>query len=148
MFRILSRLTQNRLTQLDETDPLLDSPSNQYGGTDEDEVTQPDEEDLRREREELEQITARANSGMVDVLYASAADFSPHTGAPASGDGQDDSDDAAEAAWLESVQAAGTASNTEDQGFPSLVMDVGQLRDERSMPNKSSTGKPTTTAQR
>lgn len=61
MFRILSRLTQNRLTQLDETDPLLDSPSNQYGGTDEDEATQPDEEDLRREREELEQITARAN---------------------------------------------------------------------------------------
>lgn len=88
-------------------------------------------------------------SGMVDVLYASAADMSSHQGAPpsgyeTSGDGQNDTedegaDDAAEAAWLESVQAAGMASNTGAQDFQggSLVMDIGQLRDERMTPSKA-----------
>lgn len=46
--------------QEDENDPLLDDEQGQYGGIEGGDVLQPDEEELRREREELEQITMEA----------------------------------------------------------------------------------------
>lgn len=52
---------QTLYQQVDETDALLDGSHHaQYGGTGGDDVVQPDEDELRREREALERITAQA----------------------------------------------------------------------------------------
>lgn len=49
------------IQQNNEADPLLDSPrQTQYGGIGDGGVAQPDEEELRRERQALDQITADA----------------------------------------------------------------------------------------
>jgi hypothetical protein len=61
---VRSRLP-DRLTcadqQEDESDPLLDDAQTvRYGAVGEDEVAQPDEEELEREREALNRITMQA----------------------------------------------------------------------------------------
>ena len=47
--------------QVDATDPLLDTSYHApYGAIGDDDVAQPDEEELRRERETLDRVTAEA----------------------------------------------------------------------------------------
>jgi len=46
--------------QPDETDSLLDDAQAHYGTVGSDEISQPDEEELRQEREVLAQITNEA----------------------------------------------------------------------------------------
>ena len=58
--RLPDRLTYTD-QQVDESDPLLDDAHTvRYGAVGEDEVAQPDEEELEREREALNRITMQA----------------------------------------------------------------------------------------
>ena len=58
--RLPDRLTWTD-QQVDESDPLLDDAQTvRYGAVGEDEVAQPDEEELEREREALNRITMQA----------------------------------------------------------------------------------------
>jgi hypothetical protein len=64
--RLPDRLT-NPL-QVDESDPLLDDVQTvRYGAIGEDEVAQPDEEELEREREALNRITMQATEYVAPV---------------------------------------------------------------------------------
>ncbi|KAK5135827.1 hypothetical protein LTR08_004654 [Meristemomyces frigidus] len=144
-----------------ETDPLLDdSISSQYGGVGNSDCTQLDGEELRREREALDLITAEAaeyvmlhgrmlwqkadsDSNMIDRSRPGSAESNHHMAhtnhdryistedqtiaGPQDATG---SEDAEEAAWLQSIQSAGLDPVTEIKGLQSgpLVMDIGQLR--------------------
>jgi hypothetical protein len=68
-------LVQSRLSgcltvkQVDESDPLLDDAQTvRYGAVGADEVAQPDEEELEREREALNRITMQATEYVVPLL--------------------------------------------------------------------------------
>lgn len=54
------RAQTNSWPKIDETDPLLDDGQGTYGGIGGEDVPQPDEEELRRDREAMEQITSEA----------------------------------------------------------------------------------------
>ncbi|EME88052.1 uncharacterized protein MYCFIDRAFT_85944 [Pseudocercospora fijiensis CIRAD86] len=60
-----------------EIDRLLNSeqPRAAHGAVDHGTFAQPDEEELRREREALEHITAQAADHMIDVLHPSQSDL-------------------------------------------------------------------------
>ena len=85
------------------------------------------------------------DSNMIDVLHPGTSELSQHfaqTGSQRSThtdnapkqprDPAEDPADDEEAAWLQAAQAAGTDNVTAVQGLQSdsLVMDIGQLRDE------------------
>jgi hypothetical protein len=54
---------------VDESDPLLDDAQTvRYGAVGADEVAQPDEEELEREREALNRITMQATEYVVPLL--------------------------------------------------------------------------------
>ncbi|KAK5125040.1 hypothetical protein LTR85_001231 [Meristemomyces frigidus] len=132
------------MVPIDESDPLLDDtrPA-QYGSIGTEDDAQPDEEELRREREVLERITAEAADNMIDVSHPSSSDLSHHI-AHTSHDRQTNQDhrqhtgqqdtaepeDADEAAWLQSLQSDGLDSVSGVEGLRSgaLVMDISQLR--------------------
>jgi hypothetical protein len=55
--------------QVDESDPLLDDAQTvRYGAVGADEVAQPDEEELEREREALNRITMQATEYVLPLL--------------------------------------------------------------------------------
>ncbi|CAK3953291.1 hypothetical protein MYCGRDRAFT_98544 [Lecanosticta acicola] len=127
----------------DHLDRLLDSEQQSYGTADDTHLTQPDEEELMREREALEHITAQAADDMIDVLHPSHDDWhhnpttmsnhdpqyqpdSTHNGADNNEDGEEQ--EAGEAAWLESIQSAGLGQVQAPQRG-TLAMDMGVLRD-------------------
>jgi hypothetical protein len=57
------------LAQVDESDPLLDDAQTvRYGAVGADEVAQPDEEELEREREALNRITMQATEYVLPLL--------------------------------------------------------------------------------
>ncbi|TKA79031.1 hypothetical protein B0A55_03154 [Friedmanniomyces simplex] len=129
--------------QVDETEALLDSSQQaQYGGLEDEDVAQPDEEELRRGREALERITNEATDNMIDVSHPSSADLSQHFAHTnhdrhTAGDHDTkspckpvDAVEDEEAAWLRSVQSAGLDSVTQIKGLESgtLILDIGQLR--------------------
>ncbi|KAI6859992.1 hypothetical protein KC338_g1636 [Hortaea werneckii] len=129
-------LNRHPSQDVDESDPLLDdSQPVHYGGLGGEDAAQPDDEDLSREREALEQITAEASENMIDVSqhhtfrsshsHQASADEDPDNAA----EHQEDSEDAEEAAWLQSIQSAGLDSSNEVKGMQSgaLIMDIGQL---------------------
>lgn len=65
--RLPDRLTWDD-QQVDESDPLLDDVQTvRYGAVGEDEVAQPDEEELEREREALNRITMQATEYVASV---------------------------------------------------------------------------------
>ncbi|KAH9838815.1 Late endosomal/lysosomal adaptor and MAPK and MTOR activator [Teratosphaeria destructans] len=126
-----------------ETDPLLDhqQQSAQYGAVRDEDAAQPDEEELRMEREALEQITAEASENMIDVSHTGTGELGhprTHTNHERhketervdDGEAEPDTQDAEEAAWLQSLQDEGLDSAGEVKGLQSgtLVMDIGQLR--------------------
>ncbi|KAK5163933.1 uncharacterized protein LTR77_010328 [Saxophila tyrrhenica] len=134
----------------DETDPLVSTRQGDYGTVESEEVAQPDEEELRREREALEQITMEATDNMIDASHPGTSELSQHfaharptTPFESSADGPSDvEEDEDEAAWLESVQAAGMDEVVPVDEIQSgnLVMDFSRLRDDpMSIP---STAKP------
>ncbi|KAK4549410.1 hypothetical protein LTR36_006407 [Oleoguttula mirabilis] len=144
-------LNRHPSQDIEETDPLLDdSRPAQYGsivGRDGDDVAQPDEEELRRDREALELITAEAAENMIDVSHRSSADISHHiaytnhdrqatTHYETNAESEDPAgpEDAEEAAWLQSIQSDGLDSVTGVKGLQSgaLVLDISQLRQEPS----------------
>jgi hypothetical protein len=64
--RLADRLTNTQ--QVDESDPLLDDVQTvRYGAVGENEVAQPDEEELEREREALNRITMQATEYVASV---------------------------------------------------------------------------------
>jgi hypothetical protein len=64
--RLPDRLTNTQ--QVDESDPLLDDVQTvRYGAVGENEVAQPDEEELEREREALNRITMQATEYVASV---------------------------------------------------------------------------------
>jgi hypothetical protein len=64
--RLPDRLTKTQ--QVDESDPLLDDVQTvRYGAVGENEVAQPDEEELEREREALNRITMQATEYVASV---------------------------------------------------------------------------------
>ncbi|KAF2766641.1 hypothetical protein EJ03DRAFT_353778 [Teratosphaeria nubilosa] len=124
-----------------ETDPLLEQQSAQYGAVRDEDVAQPDEEELRQEREALEQITAEASENMIDVSHAGTGELGHYrtqtnherhkdSGQAADIKAEPEAQDAEEAAWLQSLQNEGIDSAGEVKGLQSgtLVMDIGQLR--------------------
>ncbi|KAI7537275.1 hypothetical protein KC331_g11013 [Hortaea werneckii] len=130
-------LNRHPSQDVDESDPLLDdSQPVHYGGLGGEDAAQPDDEDLSREREALEQITAEASENMIDVSqhHTFRSSQSHQVNAEADPDNaaehQEDSEDAEEAAWLQSIQSAGLDSTNEVKGMLSgaLIMDIGQLR--------------------
>ncbi|KXT12783.1 hypothetical protein AC579_1806 [Pseudocercospora musae] len=134
-----------------EIDRLLNSeqPNAAYGAVDHATFAQPDEEELRREREALEHITAHAAVHMIDVLHPSQSDLhcaqvlggnrsyrtdptehsagyqeSQHSRA------QPETEDFEEVAWLESVQSA-QLDTIQMPKSGTLTMDIGLLRESR-----------------
>lgn len=69
---------------------------------------------------------------MIDVLHPSTSDVNHHSGSKTQPSRIEDDGDDEEAAWLQSVQAAGANDLTAVQGLQSgdLVMDISQLREE------------------
>ncbi|KAK3115695.1 hypothetical protein LTR53_004711 [Teratosphaeriaceae sp. CCFEE 6253] len=127
--------------RVDETDALLDSVHGaRYGSVGSIDVAQPDQEELRREREALERITAEATDNMIDIAHPGSADFShhfahtPYDRRPAEANGPAKLaaavDDAEEAAWLQAVQSAGDGAVTQVKGLQSgaLIIDMSQFR--------------------
>ncbi|KAK3691789.1 hypothetical protein LTR37_018447 [Vermiconidia calcicola] len=123
----------------DETGPLLEEHQAEYGGIGGGDAPQPDEEELRRERETLDQITTEATDNMIDVLHPGTSDslsqHFAHGGSQRSWQHRDDQteegEEDEESAWLQSVQASGT-EDIKGLQTGDLTMDVGQLREERS----------------
>ncbi|KXT12785.1 hypothetical protein AC579_1806 [Pseudocercospora musae] len=138
-------------TERREIDRLLNSeqPNAAYGAVDHATFAQPDEEELRREREALEHITAHAAVHMIDVLHPSQSDLhcaqvlggnrsyrtdptehsagyqeSQHSRA------QPETEDFEEVAWLESVQSA-QLDTIQMPKSGTLTMDIGLLRESR-----------------
>ncbi|KAF7190288.1 hypothetical protein HII31_08619 [Pseudocercospora fuligena] len=134
-----------------EIDRLLNSeqPNAAYGAVDHGAFAQPDEEELRREREALEHITAHAADHMIDVLHPSQSDLD--YGTVLGGDrsyrddpvehstayqdsqtsqAQPETEDSEEAAWLESVQSA-HLDTIQMPKSGTLTMDIGLLRETR-----------------
>ncbi|KAK3050600.1 hypothetical protein LTR09_008240 [Extremus antarcticus] len=123
-----------------EIEPLVSAQQQQYGTVETGDAGQPDEEELRREREELEQITVEATENMVDASQPGTSELSQHlTHArptrqfeAAAADGTSEvEEEEEEAAWLESVQAAGVDDVKAVDALRSgdLVLDISQLRD-------------------
>ncbi|KAK4506345.1 hypothetical protein PRZ48_000075 [Zasmidium cellare] len=123
-----------------DLDRILDSADQpSYGAIDSDGVGQVDEEELRREREALEHITAQAADHMIDVLHPSHPDYSqnvnhngstqtPHVSQDETPDNEEDQEDAEEAAWLESIQSEGLDTVQVPQRG-TLAMDLSMLRE-------------------
>ncbi len=135
----------------------MSAQQQQYGTVETGDAGQPDEEELRREREELEQITVEATEcvnsplrgtpglivyyrNMVDASQPGTSELSQHlTHArptrqfeAAAADGTSEvEEEEEEAAWLESVQAAGVDDVKAVDALRSgdLVLDISQLRD-------------------
>lgn len=135
--------------QGDENDPLLDSiHQGQYGGLEAEDLSQPDEEELRREREELDRITAEATEYgrvcvlettdtddfrlMIDVSHPSMTEHcqqylptnhdrysSAELKSNGSPDGAEGTEDAEEAEWLQSLRSSGLDSVSEVKGLQS-----------------------------
>ncbi|QIX01925.1 hypothetical protein AMS68_007442 [Peltaster fructicola] len=129
-----------------DTDRLLDdSPIAQYGAIETDDLdAQPDEEEVRREREVLEQITARAADNMIDVLHADHIEGEHHltpnlsylslkglrTQQPTIKDQDEHTDEEIEQAWLKDIHASDTDNDVTVKGSytGNLVIDLGRLR--------------------
>ncbi|EMC99454.1 hypothetical protein BAUCODRAFT_144876 [Baudoinia panamericana UAMH 10762] len=134
--------------EVDESDPLLDhAQQNQYGGVGGEEFAEPDEEELRRQREAFDRITAEAASNMIDISQADAADLRRQLAATTHGrrhsakhednspteadqDGAAVGEEDEETAWLQSVQSANLASEEDVKRLQSgpRVVDMSQLR--------------------
>ena len=127
----------------------MDDRHEEYGGIGSGDATQPDEEELRREREALEHITSEATecinsnvlgetcltilgSNMIDVLHPGTADASHHftnTGSqrktheeegPKNKPGDtEEADEDEEATWLQSIQSTGVGNVTSLEGLKS-----------------------------
>ncbi|TKA26783.1 hypothetical protein B0A50_04229 [Salinomyces thailandicus] len=127
---------------IDETDALLDdSQPAQYGSAEDAHAVQPDEEELRRQREALEQITAEAAENMIDVSQHHTAHSNHDRQGRDTTEAQAEPADAEEAAWLQSIHSAGLDSDVEVKGLQSgaLVMDLSSLRQDARKTVKSST---------
>ncbi|KXT07309.1 hypothetical protein AC578_445 [Pseudocercospora eumusae] len=134
-----------------EIDRLLNSeqPNAAYGAVGHSTFAQPDEEELRREREALEHITAHAADHMIDVVHPSQSDLHygmllgghrsylrdpvEHSAAyqhSQHGRAQPETEDSEEAAWLESVQSA-QLDTIQMPESGTLTIDIGLLRETR-----------------
>ncbi|CAK1355141.1 hypothetical protein CB0940_01101 [Cercospora beticola] len=141
MGALCSCLGQRPPSQDGDLDRILNSEQPTYGTHDTGGIIPRDEEELRRERDALEYITARAADHMIDIINPSPADLdqaridvSKHrtsdTGSSsANGQAQnheEDSDDE-EAAWLRDLEENDTDVAAPQRG--NLVMDISLLRD-------------------
>ncbi|KJX97638.1 hypothetical protein TI39_contig475g00007 [Zymoseptoria brevis] len=120
-----------------DLDRILDSRQTSYGAIDSNDrysQAQPDEEELQREREALEYITADATEHMIDVLHPTDAAMEHSIDNGNDRHIRDDhsesesGQDAEEEAWLESIKSASAAQVKMPQNG-TFVMNVGQLRD-------------------
>ncbi|GIZ39868.1 hypothetical protein CKM354_000323400 [Cercospora kikuchii] len=141
MGALCSCLGQRPPSQDGDLDRILNSEQPTYGTHDAGGIIPRDEEELRRERDALEYITARAADHMIDIINPSQADLDQarndvskhHTSytdvSSANGQAQnheEDSDDE-EAAWLRDLEENDTDVAAPQRG--NLVMDISLLRD-------------------
>ncbi|KAF2718394.1 hypothetical protein K431DRAFT_287676 [Polychaeton citri CBS 116435] len=141
----LGRERHHPSPDVDEHDPLLDDPVQaNYGAFTEEEEPEPDQEELRREREALDSISTYAQENMIDVLHQNTSEINHHltlikaptinhsyvhetTQAGWSGHQLD----AEDAAWLNSIKASeGDGPHSVKGVVPgALVIDISRLRD-------------------
>ncbi|EMF17782.1 uncharacterized protein SEPMUDRAFT_146731 [Sphaerulina musiva SO2202] len=136
-----SCLGQRPSSQDGDLDRILNSEQPTYGTIEDSGGVSPrDEEELRRERDALEHITAQAADHMIDINHPSQADLNQgfvdtanhhreqtdDLSVEPSQDQDQDQDDSEEAAWLRGIEEEGTKIQIPQRG--TLVMDISLLR--------------------
>ncbi|KAK3678530.1 hypothetical protein LTR78_001828 [Recurvomyces mirabilis] len=128
-------MPHKKYQQVDETDALLSHHDQvQYCVIRAEEDVQPDEEAMRREREALEEITARATDDMIDASHPVVGEYSYHSENNADESSTSAAETADEEAWLRSLEADGLGQKMQVKGLNSgtLIMDIDQLRQDES----------------
>ncbi|KAF2207919.1 hypothetical protein CERZMDRAFT_101941 [Cercospora zeae-maydis SCOH1-5] len=121
-----------------DLDRILNSEQPTYGTHDGVGIIPRDEEELRRERDALEYITARAADHMIDIIYPSQTDLEQarmdgikhhisHVGVPNHPHNHEDDGDEEEDAWLRDLGENDVDIAVSQRG--NLVMDISLLRD-------------------
>ncbi|KAI5369729.1 hypothetical protein Slin15195_G006060 [Septoria linicola] len=139
MGALCSCLGQRPSSQDDgDLDRILNSEQPTYGTIDYESVPPRDEEELRRERDALAHITARAADHMIDIVRPSQAELnqglddpakhqSSHEDTTSADASHEENEDDEEAAWFEGLEDEEVSIQVPQRG--NLVMDVSLLRE-------------------